>query len=180
MIFCSEQGVRGVSAFAQPQEPALAQEQATRSLRPPVTPLGVIGSPRHGGTSLSPAPSLLPPSAPGGTAFQKMEPRENRAGHNLRQDGENLEKKQVGSTCRQIWGGDDSSEEGLGCHLLERGGKVGRGERNGETFAGQDPVSKQHQQQQTTAGGMQTLSCHGNRTRQLIQTEANRKEIKPN
>lgn len=71
-------------------------------------------------------------------------------------------------------------EEGLICNLLERGGKVGRGEEKWgdicRTRSGQQTASTA----QTTAGGMQTLSCHGNRTRQLIQTEANHKEIKTN
>lgn len=75
-------------------------------------------------------------------------------------------------------GGDDSSEEGLVYVTFWRGeARWEEVRRNGETYAGQDPASKQHQQQ-TTAGGMQTLSCHGNATRQLIQTEANYREIK--
>lgn len=93
---------------------------------------------------------------------------------------ERTQRETSGVNMQTDLGGDGSSEEGLTCNLLERGGRWGEVRRNGETSAGQDPASKQHQQQQTTAGGMQTPSCHGNRTRQLIQTEANHKEIKPN
>lgn len=73
--------------------------------------------------------------------FQKMEPGEDHPGHSLRQDGENSKRNEWGSPCRQIGGGMAPSE----CNLLERRGRVGRGEEEwgdvGRTRSGQQTAS---------------------------------------
>lgn len=75
--------------------------------------------------------SILLPTAPRGTTVRKMEPAGNHARHSLRQDGENSE--------RNKWG-QHADRSGVGMtllrgagDLLERGGKVGKVRRNGET-----------------------------------------------
>lgn len=62
-----------------------------------------------------------------------MEPGGNHTCHSLRQDGENSERNKWGQHADRSWGGDDFSEGGLVGDLLERGGKVGKVRRNGET-----------------------------------------------
>lgn len=113
-----------------PQAPALAQrirQAAHCSLLPP----GRTLSPSHEGASLLPTPSCFPllPEVPHFRKWSQWKPHLSQSETRWRELG----KKQVGSTCRQIWGGDDSSEGGLVGDLLERGGKVGEVRRNGET-----------------------------------------------
>lgn len=71
----------------------------------------------------------------------------------------------MGSTCREIWGGDDSFEEGLICNLLERGGKVGRGEEKWGDIC-------------RTRSGQQTASTATNNGRWDANTELSWKQNK--
>lgn len=73
---------------------------------------GLLALDSDEGMSLLPTPSFFPLPASGGTAFQKMEPREDHTGHNLRQDGENLK--------RNKWG-QHADRSGVGMTLLRRG-----------------------------------------------------------
>lgn len=74
------------------------------------------------------------PAAARGTTPQKMEPGGNHTCHSLRQDGENSERNKWGQHAdRSGVGMTLLRGVGLGCDLLERGGKVGKVRRNGET-----------------------------------------------